>query len=309
MNRNILSLVSNSTYAAKTVGTISGRAEADLLLDGAIAVLNSSGATIDLDTLESSGNVVLTNLTETIGFLVGAQSSPKGVNLFKSSMVKLGYTAPVAKVYHIGSNGTSGNMAWDTPFANRTSAGIIVNNIENQEGEKRYIQYNVELTSNMTEEQAVDALVAKINANTNSIVTAAKVTQSTNFGISLTGKDNKNFTVTTDGELKTTAITLSTAYVSGFGTKAQMQEMIDFCAPKMGDRGGLLKYDGYTPTVATAASHVVYELKYYESRIDEMQSFGPAMLKAYNLIVPSSYTTLIAKLDKLMNAINAIALL
>jgi hypothetical protein len=102
-----------------------------------------------------------------------------------------------------------------------------------------------------------------------------------------------------------TAITVETAHSSGFGTTAQIQEMVDFMAPKTGDRGGQRKYDGYTPLIVANGNYTVYELTYSNNRIDPMQSFNPAMTQRYLIAVPSTLTDIFTALDLLVTGINA----
>jgi hypothetical protein len=276
-----------------------GRAEVNTLLDGAIAVLSDLGATIAAVDLNDS-------LTDHISIVVGGQTGPKGINVKSASMSKIAYDAPVAKVVSVGSTSSAGELGWDTPFTDLTGAGIIVNNVHVVDGERRSYYYEIQLESTMTELQAVQALVDKINADPNRIVNATLTTRATtNYGIKLTAINYKDFNVTTLGELMDTVITVETAHSSGFGTTAQIQEMVDFMAPKTGDRGGQRKYDGYTPLIVANGNYTVYELTYSNNRIDPMQSFNPAMTQRYLIAVPSTLTDIFTALDLLVTGVNA----
>jgi hypothetical protein len=299
MNKDIINVLSVGLYGSDGTDAISGRAEVNTLLDGAIAVLSDLGATIAAVDLNDS-------LTDHISIVVGGQTGPKGINVKSASMSKIAYDAPVAKVVSVGSTSSAGELGWDTPFTDLTGAGIIVNNVHVVDGERRSYYYEIQLESTMTELQAVQALVDKINADPNRIVNATLTTRATtNYGIKLTAINYKDFNVTTLGELMDTAITVETAHSSGFGTTAQIQEMVDFMAPKTGDRGGQRKYDGYTPLIVANGNYTVYELTYSNNRIDPMQSFNPAMTQRYLIAVPSTLTDIFTALDLLVTGVNA----
>lgn len=90
------------------------------------------------------------------------------------------------------------------------------------------VRASVYKTPNMTAEEAVDAVVAKLNAATSPFsVTAAKVKDGTDtyFGITITPDDYRQIEVATDGMWANDKIEQTTNATYGFGTYEQVLQM------------------------------------------------------------------------------------
>lgn len=243
-------------YAAKTGGgTISGINELNLLDTGAVAAFTEDNILI------TAGNVV-TATSDKKYFYIAVGNQAAGSKTYVSSLIprmlldyrKQAYVAPVQLVKYIGYDGTTAGSALNLPFVTavnadtfeadgKTKASAFIKIIDTTPGlrtmgtvfETEIASYEHIVKVGDTATIIIADFVAKINANPNTIVTAAAVT--TPFGISLTAIGvGTTFSVALGGILvnatkeepegsTTASVGASVAMKFGEGTSAQLSAL------------------------------------------------------------------------------------
>ena len=296
-----INIISDAVYANDGGGEIAGREEIGNLNAGALVMFDEDGVTV------ADGTVIApTDLSAVVSMHVGIQPS-LNFTIKPASMTKQTYIAPVDKIDYIGNIG-SGVLDVDltTPFLDGDSIGIMVRPSELEEGDVIRKSYHIVLLSSDTIDTALDALVAKINADPNRMVDALKITTTTYRGVKLTGK-GRNFGYSLLGLWQFTTITNSVAYKVGFGTQALIQTMVDDNSAMVGDRDGLDGRKIFTPVVvpASATGFVVYTLNHFHIRDYPVMLGSNPMMKQHVFIVPTTLTDIIEDLDAFAVSINA----
>lgn len=295
-----INIITNAVYASDGTDEITGVDELLTLEEGAVVLLNESGVTIADGTVASPPT-----LTSVVSLHVdlqpGVTFAPK-----KAKMVKQAYTAPTQKVVKLGYNGTSGNLFEDTTFLDLQSVGVFINAVPYEDGDREYNSIQVATSAGSTATELITALVAKINADPNRLCNAANISSGSNYGISLTGIA-RNFVVGCLGEIEKAPITVSTAFVSGIGTQAYVQQLFDDNSALRGDRDGLHPRRVYTPVVIPSGTYHIYTLSYMFTRIDGMQSFNPAMIQQHVFVVKFELTNVVEDMDAILKAINTVS--
>jgi hypothetical protein len=240
-------------------------------------------------------------------------------NVTKMSAVT--YTAPVNQVTHVGSNGSTGTIAVPDPAAADPTlyALDIIFSTDQRLLPQKQDHKRVELyfASTATAENIADAFVAKINADPylSVLVTAAKVTQSTNFGISITGKavaadpagidkfDVVSFKVFTfEGFGTTTPIVYTTASSRGSGSGRQVKD-VEFKAQVQRGFGNRRQFPVQTPTsyTSTSSNYDIITIEYFDEHEGDHQNQMKSPATIVIAIVTGSTAT--AAIKAVLNSI------
>lgn len=239
-------------------------------------------------------------------------------NITKMSLVA--YSAPVNQVTHVGSNGTTGTIAEpDSAAASDTlyALDIIFSTdqrlLPNKQDHKRVEIY---FASDATSEEIADAFVAKINADPylKLLVTAAKVTETTNFGISLTGKavaadpagvdkfDVVTFKVFTFDGFGATPIAYTTASSRGSGSYKQVKD-IEFKAQVQRGFGNRRQFPVQVPTsyLSSSSTYDIITLEFFDEHEGDHQTQMKAPQTA--IIAVTTGSTATAAIIAVLNSI------
>lgn len=235
-------------------GVITGINEVNQLADGAIAVFTSESEML------TAANVATLMLDKKGIFVaVGSGDATKGAT-FTTTLARFGanyekkvYIAPVKERKFIGFDGTLGNLnlpisllagseaiikLTDTTKGLRTIGSVYTNEIKN---------YNYVVKTGDTELIIATALVAAINNDVNSFVTATLVGSAVPYGIQI---DNKEFGQTTsialDGILISSTIekdgaSNSVAIVYGEGVDNQVLALEDYYSAEQGNTNRIMQ--------------------------------------------------------------------
>jgi hypothetical protein len=230
------------------------------------------------------------------------------------------YSAPVNQVTHVGSNGTTGTIT--VPDAAATEAtmyalDIIFSTDQRLLPQKQdHKRVEVYFAATATASDIADAFVSKINLDPylSSLVTAAKVTQTTNYGISLTGKavaadpagidkfDVVAFKVFTFGGFLTTPIAYTTAASRGSGSGKQVKD-IEFKAQVQRGFGNRRQFPVQVPTsyISTSSNYDIITLEFFDEHQGDHQTQMKAPQTAIIAIVTGSTAT--AAIKAVLNSI------
>lgn len=173
----------NEAYGATTSGTAATIADAKALKPGAIALFNEAGDIItDQDTAQASKDfVIAANIGGDIRISKGIEGRMIG------RLVKDTYQAPVMHKVIIG-----GTTAQTKLSIEADDVGDVIVRVADSTFSSLYVTNSVIASvykkKSTSVEAVVDSLVAKLNANTNVPVTAAKLGSAGNFGISIESK-------------------------------------------------------------------------------------------------------------------------
>lgn len=210
-------------YAAKEGGgTISGAQELDVLVEGAFAVLNDKGVLVPSGLPAVTDPVLLDSKTVQIAHKRGGNIQI--VNLVPrvgTRVDRTNYRASTKPVITVGGN----SAALALPFTSEGNAEVSVRDISYSSSSNfGYKNVSVYKKSYMTDEEVVDALVAKLNS-ADSFVTAAKV-GTTNLGITITPKeDDVAISVSVGGMFEGASIATTTAAVHSIGKGKDLLQM------------------------------------------------------------------------------------
>jgi len=294
-----INIISDAVYARTGAGSteIAGKHELGILNEGALVAFTDLGATI--------ADGASPTLTDVISMHVGSQPSVN-FNVARATMTKQVYIAAVDSIDYIGYNTSSGDVDLTTPFKDGDSIGLMIHPAELTEGDVPRKYYNVPLLSTTTINEAVTALVAKINADPNSLVTALKTNSGADYGVKLTSK-GRNIGFSLQGLWVNSPVTHSTNFRPSFGSQADIQKLVDDNAAMVGARDGLDGRKTFTDVVvpAEAGGFVVYTLNHFNVRDYPVNIGATAMKKQHVFVVPTSLTDIIADMDGFAAVINA----
>lgn len=224
MNR--VFVLKDVAYGAKVGGgVITGANELDELVVGAFAILNEKGAIVPAGILAVTDPVLLDSKTVQIAH--NRAGTVQIVNLVPRKDLKalhrVNYRAAVKPVITLG--GTSAALA--LTFTSVGEANIQIKDTSySNSGNFGFKNVSVYKKSYMTNEETVDALVAKLNAEV-TFITAAKVGGGTaNMGITVTPKeDNVSIGASLSGMFEGNSIATTTAMVQSIGSYADILAM------------------------------------------------------------------------------------
>lgn len=182
---NKVLIAKDVAYAAKKGGgTVASSSEIKDLEEGAFAILSSKG--VVLATTNVGAEVANTDYVE---FAIGRKNDVQVVvvprkNTYQKRVDYRAYVKPVitvggittAKALTISSTGDATIRISDVSFTSRYNVDLI--------------NVSAYKTASMTNEAFVDKLVEKINTADESFVIASKVNSGSNFGITITPKEN-----------------------------------------------------------------------------------------------------------------------
>lgn len=289
------------------------------IADGDVAIFNRN-----LDVLTSSSTPTSDEDNDLIYIAQGLStgrfllSPPIQVANITSARAQA-YSAPVAQVTHVGSNGTTGAIV----VANSTVYGIdIVFSTDQRLLPNKRDHKRIEITSgtSATQQAIADAIVAKINADPylSPLVTAATTNETTNYGISITGKavaadgfgidkfDVVTFKVFTFDGFGTTPIVYTTASSRGSGSYAQVKD-IEFKAQVQRGFTNQTQFPVARPTsyLSTSGTYDLITLEYHDEHEGDHQFSmkapgrviiacpnGSAQLTALKLVINAMITNL-----------------
>lgn len=268
-----LLILKDVAYSAKIGGgVISGINEVNLLAAGAIAYFDDSN---NMLTAAIAAGSLLDD--KSVYFAVGSGDAATGakisqkVNRSTGTFNKKAYVAPVKPVKFIGFNGATGTLFGVVPSAGtvlsiRITRQDIVNplNLPNDK-----VRYDYVVKAGDTAIIIQNALVAKINANTNSSVVA--VGMGGVGGIQLTAKNfEETFEIGVADGLAYATITEAAApatlLVLGFGTPSQILKLESYFDVEEGHTNKVLAAPRNTwkvpSAVDTAETYDVYTISW-----------------------------------------------
>jgi hypothetical protein len=306
-------VVKDLLYAKEAgVGTaIADHNEIDLLDEGAFAIFTDANALVtpttvaaDLLTVKQFKIVAKGNkdLTQTI--LIDRDAFHRA---------KCVYVAPVKHVLCVGASTALGTGASNLPASPvvRTIASlqIIVENVYGVDttlvGRTEFYDYQVKTGD--TPQIILQALVDKINANVNSVATAAL--DATNDGIIITAKDfGVKLLVTTDDILIDADRQVDVNINYGKGTAAQVLEEEQESFINDGNTNRIHKPQFYfnTPSeVDGAGTYTSYSLTWKAEARNSINSQNVAV-NTVTLYVPSGASTLITAIDTMLTALKLV---
>lgn len=302
-----LLVVTNDTYAAKTGGgTITADTFADLAT-GAIAIFDESGTIID----PANPSLALTGdkVYMAVGTGAGAPWLTSLIDRASLEYAVTDYQAPVAKIMWVGQDSAgNGSLNLPNPLVVGSTATVVVWNksVRREEWNKSSLAYNYVVKAGDNAKSIVDGLVAAINGNTKSIVTAANVAD---LGISFTGKvAGVDFTLTVQNILANSTLTHSNTakHLFGHGTYAQLKE---YEVQATARRGNVNSFT-YTNELWSMPSNLViggtYDVavcNWKNATNDSLQTLQPTYKKELLIAVDSTKTAVRAAIVAILTAL------
>ena len=228
-----LAVLKDVAYASKVGGgTVADISEIDELVQGAFAFFNEKGELL----VDTAG--VVNGLADCKVFTVGvgrledhqvfAGIPRQGINEVNKTL----FRAFVKPAIAVGTAGSAG-----LGFVDGEEASIRV--LDKSYTTRYAIQSanaSVYKTAVMTEEQAVDLLVSRLNKNGDGFITAVKTGASPDFAINVTAvEDGTTFDIVTTGSLEGISKPVITAPVYGVGTGEQLLKMEKECSVDEGN--------------------------------------------------------------------------
>jgi hypothetical protein len=310
---------------------------------GSLAVFNTDQSVIGYDTGSGAGalgDVIAADLTGTSIYIgaMGINGLQRSTEISRKSFSysKRVYAAPVEAIKCLGANATAAHGSLNLPSAITVGDTVGVTILDNSKqfyDESRIINYSFavvtgDLLTGVTAKNIIVKLVALINGNSNSIVTAVKLDDSSDAdGIQFTadtaGSDFE--IVLMDGVLKDADIlqykdlngtytvgldNTVVANVVGEGTAAQALKAERDSSVRQGNTGAshTTKDNLYTPSsnVAAAGTYTVYSL--YGSQVtDNPIQRSDNFEQLIQIFVPSAETNaneVATVLDELLPFVN-----
>lgn len=273
--RQIL-ILKDLAYAAKVGGgAIIDANEIGVLAPGALAIFN------DKNQLVTPANIATTLPdAKSVRYVLGGVDTAEG-GIFSLPVERAvarydakNYSAPVKEVQFIGNDGLVGALNLPATLIAGTTANIrIIKSDSGQEIATDKFRYEYYVKAGDTNVEIVAGLVAKINADSSSPVTAAVVGAS--VGIELTAKEfGQVFEVGTDEVLEDATVVKggtsnSVAIEFGCGTATQIAAMEEEFVAELGDTNKVWLRDKYfskAPKVDPALTYDTYTINWTVKR-------------------------------------------
>lgn len=181
-------------YAAKQGGgTIANVYEIDQLEPGALAIFTLENQLITAVT-PASALVGVQQFYMVVGSAapntLGVKTPPIDRDAFHQ--LKTAYAPPVTQVSAVGREAIGGTGLMNVPALISAGDIFLLTVVDNRDGQFQSAvnhRYEYIAKSGDGQEQIVDGLIALVNGKSSSIVTAAKVTDGAQFGLTLTAKE------------------------------------------------------------------------------------------------------------------------
>lgn len=287
-----LFIAKDAIYASKIGGgVISGIAEVTSLADGAIAFFTEAGALITV------ANVAAYTGTKTyLGVGTGAVATGAKLSIMIDRTVsykqKSAYIAPVLQRSFVGNDGSTGALNFPGTLVPGSIAEILVvdtNVPVNNTIEAKKFRYQYVVRVGDTNAIIVTALIAKINADVDRIVSATVV--GSQVGIQLDSLvTGGTFTVGTaeilaDADIIYGGTSNSLAFKPGNGTPAQMLVMENELASHEGKTNAIWTpqlYYSVTSLVVAGKTYDIYDIKWNQ---DFKNAINSAVATTQHVIV------------------------
>jgi len=221
MNR--IGVLKDVAYGLKAGGgTVADLGEAGQLAAGAWAIFNPAGTLLPA-ALTGADGILSDHKHVVMAFGRADEALIVNVPRVVKDITRKNAVAAVNPIVTIGGTTAADSLSFE-------NEGDITVKVYDTTFSSRFgipsIRASVYKTANMTAEQAVDAVVAKLNAASAPFtVTAAKTGADPNFGITITPDDYRQIEVALDGMWANDKIAQTTDATYGFGTPAQVLQM------------------------------------------------------------------------------------
>jgi len=316
--------VSSDTYAANGGTAASTIDKINNLSTGVIALYGgSSGGTGSSTSLEalipSDATAILGSSIRFVSATASMKHISPDIDRASFSYIKQAYTAPVKKIMYVSGDGNTASSASTLPTAYAYYAQVNIVNKQKSRTSKNVVSYSVPTTTASTATTIIDALVAKINADSTRIVNAAKVGSTTTLGMSLTAVNfEEDFEVSVEGliadfavrqygfvsKVPTSGYTYATAYKKGTGTVKQALEAEREFHAELGNANyqNMNNNEIFTLPSAVVAgkTYTIYTISYKTIDNKKLQHGGEPYIKTIEIYVESGLSTVMGVLDTLL---------
>lgn len=289
-------VINNNVYAEATGGGVIASAD-DMndLLAGAIAIFDESGVVVD--PLNPNAGLLGDRVYMAVG--LPGDASPYLTSLIDRASFEYAitpYSAPTAKIMYVGEDGAAaGDLNLPNPLVIGTTATIVVwdKSKRREEFNKTSQVYNYVIKTGDVALDIVTGLVAEINDNSKSIVTAAAV--GVDGGIILTGDvAGVDFAVTVQGILQYATLTNAggaNVHSFGHGTYEQMKEAEIHALVRRGNLNSFTYTNelwSLPSNLAIGGTYDVVAANWRNATQDSLQTLQPTYKKELLIVVLST---------------------
>lgn len=303
-------VINNDTYALGSDGVITSADDMNSLLAGAVAIFDEDGSVVD----PANPSVALTGDRVYMAVGLPGEASPYLTSLIDRATFEYAatpYSAPTAKIMFVGEDAAAaGDLNLPNPLVVGTTATIVVwdKSKRREKVNKTSQVYNYVIKTGDVALDIVTGLVAEINNNPKSIVTADAV--GGDGGVELVGNvAGVDFAVTVQGILQYATLTNAggnDVHSFGHGTYQQMKDAEIHALVR---RGNLNSFT-YTNELWSLPSNLVIDATYdviaanwRNATQDSLQTLQPTYKKELLIAVDSTKAAVKANILSILAAV------